>query len=291
MNSERRHLRLLEPGPHSNRELLHRRRTRADYVQRLRTVALRRPDTVFALWSAAVLHELPLSEGLPRTMHVTGERNAVSFADGVIVHRPAVAGRAVELGGLCATDPATTAIDLAGRCAFPQAVVIADHVLARGLVTAEELIELAADATGPGASAALRVARFADGRADSPLESLSRATMALIGAPAPDVQVEIVDGSRARVDFAWPDHGLVGEADGFAKYAHPALRRDRSGWEVLAEQSARQSRLEALGLRVVRWDWGTARRPDRLAAVLAGAGLPLRDTPGLQHGSASGKLV
>jgi hypothetical protein len=55
-------------------------------------------------------------------------------------------------------------------------------------------------------------------------------------------------GFVARVDFAWLHLGVVGEADGRAKYTG-------NGDMVTAfdAEKERQARLEALGLVVVRW--------------------------------------
>jgi very-short-patch-repair endonuclease len=52
-----------------------------------------------------------------------------------------------------------------------------------------------------------------------------------------------------RVDFAWLEQGVVGEADGRVKYA------DRNAVRVIEAEKERQARLEALGLVVVRWGW------------------------------------
>ncbi|MGN6472687.1 MAG: DUF559 domain-containing protein, partial [Mycobacteriales bacterium] len=85
-------------------------------------------------------------------------------------------------------------------------------------------------------------------RSESPLESLSRAVFAEHGLPTPELQVEFHPrpGLTYRADFYWPDHQVVGEADGMAKY-------DQRG--ALRAEKIRQEGLEDLGLRVVRWTW------------------------------------
>ena len=57
----------------------------------------------------------------------------------------------------------------------------------------------------------------------------------------------VVDGYTYYVDFFWPTHGLIGEADGAWKY-------DPDGRAQHAERR-RQARLQTLGLEVVRWGW------------------------------------
>jgi very-short-patch-repair endonuclease len=54
----------------------------------------------------------------------------------------------------------------------------------------------------------------------------------------------------ARVDFAWLGRGVVGEADGRAKYV-----ADGDPVAAFDAEKERQRRLEALGLVVVRWGW------------------------------------
>jgi len=67
--------------------------------------------------------------------------------------------------------------------------------------------------------------------------------------PRPAVQVRILDERGrfvGRPDFVWLEHAVVGEADGLGKY-------DGDAGTVVADERARQARLQALGLIVVRW--------------------------------------
>jgi very-short-patch-repair endonuclease len=70
--------------------------------------------------------------------------------------------------------------------------------------------------------------------------------------PPPEPQVTIHDRNGrfvAKVDFAWLRRGVVGEADGRAKYADgddPIV--------VFDAEKDRHARLEAIGLAVVRWN-------------------------------------
>jgi hypothetical protein len=67
----------------------------------------------------------------------------------------------------------------------------------------------------------------------------------------------------ARVDFYWDEFGVVGEADGHAKY--------RLSPDSLVMEKLRQERLENAGLTVVRWGWAEAHRPDDLRRRLLSA--------------------
>ncbi len=102
----------------------------------------------------------------------------------------------------------------------------------------------------PFAAVAGLVLPLVDGRRESRLESRSAVVMDLHRIPRPVPQCWILDRrSRpvARVDFAWVELGVVGEADGRVKYRADAAR-------VIEDEKDRQARLEALGLVVVRWD-------------------------------------
>lgn len=76
--------------------------------------------------------------------------------------------------------------------------------------------------------------------------------------PTPELQTRLHDDLGmfvGRADFYWPGPGVVGEADGRAKYDSRA---------VLLDEKRRQESLEALGLVVVRWDWGDVARVPHL---------------------------
>ena len=103
-----------------------------------------------------------------------------------------------------------------------------------------------------------------DGRRENALESLSFGRFLEWRLPLPVLQHEFSDaaGFIGRVDFYWPAFALVGEADGRLKYTSP---------EVLYAEKRRQERLEALGLRVLRWGWSDVVTSNlRLRAQLRG---------------------
>lgn len=152
------------------------------------------------------------------------------------------------------TSLARTVTDLAREESFRNAVVVADAALRAG-AGQDELLRVAARcALWPGGAAARPVALFADGRAETPLESISRVAFRQLGLPAPEPQVEIWEHDQfvARVDFLWQRWCVVGEADGRAKY---------ESVEDLYAEKRREERLRALGFEVVRWDWQAAFRP------------------------------
>lgn len=85
----------------------------------------------------------------------------------------------------------------------------------------------------------------ADGKAESPLESLTRAALIAAGLPTPDLQVWI-PAARARVDLLYRAARLVIEADGMVKYQSP---------DDLRAEKRRQELIERAGHRVIRVMW------------------------------------
>lgn len=122
---------------------------------------------------------------------------------------------------------------------------------------------------------AVTVLSAASAASESPGESISRAIMLAAGFPVPELQVEFAYGPHRvdRVDFYWPELGLVGEFDGMGKYTDPGMLRGRSVEEVLREERERTRRLEARGLRVIRWDWPVIMDPSEFIGLLMAAGL------------------
>ncbi|WP_314148462.1 hypothetical protein [uncultured Leifsonia sp.] len=240
------------------------------------------------------MHGLPALHDPPEAIHVLASGRAETVSPGVIAHRRTEGppGDVCERCGLRVTSVARTVADLAAATSFVGGVVLADAALSTGpfgeraALATRPLIHAAAESIPDpvGRRRALAVVGFADGRAESVLESVSRATMALAGAPPPRLQVPLRDdaGFRARVDFLWPERGLAGEADGAAKTVHPAMLRGRSPAEAVARLDARRRAIEALGVRVMSWRWETGRRVERMRALLHAHGIPLASGPAIE---------
>jgi hypothetical protein len=182
-------------------------------------------------------------------------------------------GEYVQWGRLLVTSPARTVVDCARTLPPHDALAIADAALASRRVTKAALAEAVGRVKGwPGARQARRVVELADGRRESPLESWSAWTFDEQGLPAPHWQVEVADrvgNFLGRGDCWWPE-GLLGEADGRAKYRARAVERasgSLEGYEaVLHEERIREMRMRRTGLLMVRWE-----APDVLVPARAGA--------------------
>jgi hypothetical protein len=185
-------------------------------------------------------------------------------------------GDVVRWGPLLVTSPARTVVDCARTLPPRDALAIADAALASGRVTPASLALALARAKGwPGAPQARRVVALADGRRESPLESWSAWTFDEQGLPAPQWQVEVADAVGLPIGRGdcWWHEGVLGEADGRAKYRIRVLERGSASMEgyetVLHEERAREMQLRRTGLLVVRWEARDVLVPVR-AAALAG---------------------
>jgi hypothetical protein len=154
-----------------------------------------------------------------------------------------------EFEGVDMTTAARTVVDVARQESFRNAVVAADAVLRRG-VTRDDLDEvLRTMRRWPGVAKARTAVRFADGRAESPGESLTRVCCSLEGLPIPEPQVEIYRNGVfvARTDLLLREQLLAVESDGAFKFTEAG---------VLPQLIGRQESIEDCGIHVLRTNWG-----------------------------------
>ena len=186
---------------------------------------------------------------------------------------------AVEIGGLLVTSYERTIVDHARHASLESALAVCDDALHRELTSRDALT--AEWSRVPKGARGRRMAELAihlaDGRAESPLESLSRTRMFQLSLPMPELQHWFCDaeGTNGRTDFYWPELGLVGESDGDMKYAVAEGESGREVVDALLREKSREQRLRrhAEVDNVARWDWDDAFPPGKLHAVLAAFGL------------------
>lgn len=178
------------------------------------------------------------------------------------------------MGGLLVTPYERTLVDHARHASLESGIAVCDNALHLGLTTRDAL--LAEHDKIPkgrrGRSMAQLAIHLADGRSESPLESLSRTRMFQASLPMPDLQPRFEDreGFIGRTDFWWPSLGLVGESDGDVKYAVPEGDPGQAAIDVLLQEKKREQRLRRHPDvdDVARWDWDDALPPGRLHGVL-----------------------
>lgn len=230
----------------------------------LRTVAVwqsRTDDHIVSHTSAAVLHGLPVRRAALDLVHLTrwsGTNGKV--VDGVHLHRAKVPDdQVVELHGVRVTCLERTIADLARLEPYEWGVVAADAALARS-ADLPTMADLADEGRRKKNNGRLReVLSFADGRAESAAESISRVSMARAGVPAPELQFEVhrPDGGGwvATCDFAWPALGVVGEVDGKLKYV---AEGQRSAADVVMDEKERDLLIVACDYTPTHWGWSLA---------------------------------
>ncbi len=193
----------------------------------------------------------------------------------------------VEARGFAVTSLAQTVVDCAVRMELPAAVAVVDEVLGSrykaGTVLSRAELQQASARLGSAAKLRrlMNVLALADEASESVGESRSRALIHVLGLPAPVLQHSFRDsgGFIGRTDFFWPEHGVIGEFDGDAKYLEDEQLGGRSTREAILAEKKREDRLRALGYKVVRWDWKAVTNPELLRQKLAAAGITTRKSP------------
>jgi hypothetical protein len=234
--------------------------------------ATAREPLIFCRAAAAVLWDVPWLGPWPQRVDVLVPQDSPLRSSKTLRRHREGASEIESIDGLRVTSLARTAIDVARESDFARAVVVGDAACARH---ADLVVEAGRVPMRHGSARARAVAAFADGRAASPGESVSRVTMYALGVPAPVLQQEFPrpDGGVWAVDFWWPDAGVIGEFDGDVKYLDPAFGRGRPAREIVAAEKRREDELRRMSRGFARWDWRVARSPRLLGERLAIAGL------------------
>lgn len=262
-------LQRIRPGVYVDKKSWNKLRPEKKHLVRVcaTRVGLRSPGQKAALAgeSAAVVYGIPLIGPIPNKLKYVvarGSRGTRKSDISVL----STTTRNIEVSCIDhtrITSPAQTLVDLARTRSFASALASLDYALAHQLVTKEHLqICLEKQSGARGIVRARRAIELADARSESVGESLSRAMMITHHLPMPKLQEEIFtkEGILAgRVDFLWPEYGVVGEFDGVGKYQGDGT----GGSRTAIDERHRENLIEiASGMRVVRWTWDDAYRDD-----------------------------
>ncbi|TRW88719.1 hypothetical protein FK535_00030 [Mycolicibacterium sp. 018/SC-01/001] len=192
---------------------------------------------VACLGTAAALYGFD-TEGTT-TLHVLDPGIRLRPTVGLMVHQR-LGAPLKRVAGRLATAPAWTAAETARLLPRPRALATLDAALRSGHCTPADIEHAIAEQKGRRGIVAVRaLAPLADGRAESAMESEARLVMLDGGLPHPELQYDI---EGWRVDFAWPDHGVVAEYESVAWHAgRLEMLRDRArfatiqqlGWTVI----------------------------------------------------------
>lgn len=212
--------------------------------------------TVLSHVSAGVLHGLPAWASMLGRVTVirTGTGHGGTRTHLHARRSPLDPSEVTMVDGYRVTSLERTAVDLACLLSYERAVAVMDAALRAGALPETLTDSLAAARHRHGIGRAKAASSFADRRAESPAESISRVRMAQVGLACPELQVNVFDEFGhwvARTDFAWIERGVLGEFDGAVKYRGTP---DEVARAVMAEK-AREARIRKLGWVLVRWSW------------------------------------
>uniref|UniRef100_UPI003D8F4204 hypothetical protein n=1 Tax=Gordonia sp. B7-2 TaxID=3420932 RepID=UPI003D8F4204 len=227
-------------------------------VHRLRALAAAKdnPQRPLTHQSAAVILGLPMLRPNLRRVHTTA-RTGKGFR--TTTHHCHVAQYddedIVTVDGVRVTGIERTAVEVACTAKdFAAALTIFDSAL-RAKADREVMARMLTDRRR-GTAQARRALHHADGAAENPGESWSRAQLIEAGLPPARLQYKFFDADGnevARTDFDW-DGKLVGEFDGKVKYKK-LLRPGEDPAEVVIREKAREDALRRMGIMVIRWVW------------------------------------
>lgn len=268
---------------------------RQRYRDRALAVGLQRRDPVFAGFTAAVLHGLPVLGAFPDEIFLLVEGSSGRRRNGVVEIPRRVPERVVRHGGCAMTSITDTLIEVARTMPLLNALVMTDAALARPRFggraprcTLEQLAEAYDERLPFRSSRAVRaVLDRATSAADSPFETLSRVRIEELGFPTPQLQYPLLLPGWSQpvfLDFAWPDHGVWGEADGRGKYRGSSEDGARHAADVVLAEKRREDEIRlATGWRCARWQWSDAWHPERLDDILRRAGLSAFTAPSVRN--------
>ncbi|MGH3164434.1 MAG: DUF559 domain-containing protein [Trebonia sp.] len=237
------------------------RRSHLLYVRAALDTIGRSRSPVASFQSAAVMHNFDLLKHPGETVTLTmapGQRIGAR-AGGVIVHSAALPrAQRFVMDRIPVTNPARTVADLARTLPFAEAVVVADSALHHDVASQSEVrAVLEGCASWPGSRRAQRAIGFADGGAESVLESCGRVLLAEYFTETPVVQYSIeVPGLRYHVDLYYARYKTIVEFDGMVKYDEKKDIRD---------QFQRDRVLRDAGYKIVHVTWDEIFRTPEVA--------------------------
>ncbi|OBI14999.1 hypothetical protein A5712_29465 [Mycobacterium sp. E2327] len=169
-----------------------------------------------------------------------------------------------RIAGRLATTPAWTAVEVARQLPRPRAIATLDAALRSMRCSRAELVRAVTEQRGRRGIVAVRgLLPFADGRAESAMESEARLVMIDHGLPLPELQYPIYgrDGELWRVDFAWPEMRLAAEYESIEWHA---------GRSEMLRDKTRSGIIQELGWTIIPIVVHDVRRePERLAMRIA----------------------
>lgn len=209
-----------------------------------------------------------------------------------IPHRGKLLAEEVEeINGVCVSIAARSAVEVCSITAVEPALVVVNRLLYAKEMTLEEFAEQATLCRlWPGSLTTDVVLRLADPR----LESVGEDRFAYLcyrqSLPKPEPQVDIFDEQGtlfARVDFAWPEHGVFVEFDGKLKYEKYRREGETLDQYLMREKEREEKICQLTGWTCIRITWADLGRPELVAARIRKILTSRRPASGEVYGGAS----
>ncbi|MGH2710997.1 MAG: type IV toxin-antitoxin system AbiEi family antitoxin domain-containing protein [Actinomycetota bacterium] len=269
--------RMVQPGVYSARSVP------ASWHQRLMAAVLSGGEAALASHrSAATLWGLGLEGKVRIEISVTAGRRI----KGAIVHRrkPGDQARVARVNGIPTTAMERTLLDIAAVVPAEHAGLALDKALRRGNATLREMrsfLESLGPKGRPGSRVLRELIAARDGRdaqTESELESKLLHLLRRRRVPMPVPQFRVMDGDLVvgRLDFAYPDHRIAIETDGYRWHGGP---------ERWKKDMRRENRLKLLGWTLLHFSWEDVHDRPELVASQVGAALG-GQLPGIDSGVA-----
>ncbi|HEX5144789.1 MAG TPA: hypothetical protein VFW21_13055 [Mycobacterium sp.] len=206
-------------------------------VERFRALSpLIDEEPVACLGTAAAMYGFDVENTI--AVHVLDPGTRMRPTVGLMVHQR-IGAPLRRVAGNLATAPAWTAIEVARQLPRPRALATLDATLRSGHCTLDQLRHAINEQRGRRGIVAVReLLQYADGRAESAMESEARLVMIDRDLPRPELQYAVIglDGETYRADFAWPEALLIAEYESIEWHSGPAeMLRDRKRLAALQE--------------------------------------------------------
>jgi hypothetical protein len=220
--------------------------------------------TVLSHSSAARALCLPLYDADDGEVHLTRlrihDRILTGVEAGIKHHGGLLTDEEIQLvDGVPVTNAVRTTLDITSEFGYRAGLVTADAVLRSGVPKSELQAAVDRQPTHPHHAARQAVVADADGRAQTPIETLGRIIVKQMGITdvVPQQRFEFLDDADAFVDLYSPQLRHVFECDGKLKY------RPQTNWrgeyltaeEVVWLEKQREDLLRGRGLGVSRLIW------------------------------------
>jgi len=221
-----------------------------------------RPSAAFSHATAAMAYGWPMIGTVDTSVHVTdGATRRTEHRAHLVRHAgpPDTGAERSTFCGVPLTSRLRTAVDLATTLEPSVAAVAIDAAVRAGTLATGDFVAALPDRPARGSVRGRTIADALDSEHESVGESYAAIRMIELGLPRPVAQhpLRLPDGSWARVDFWFPDLGLVVEFDGKQKYTDREMLAGRRAEDAVWHEKLREDRLRAVPdvRSVVRPTW------------------------------------